>query len=409
MTSKNKKDGRLGAYIEWIRKFRQGFPAVLHPPPPPKNDQIAILARELSDLAKAIRQREEETRRLFEIVEDVENNLFLTDVLDHIYNGFKGLLPYERIGCALISDDELYATSVWAHSELGPVKVPTGFTQPLENSSLQPLVNPYTPRIINDLEAYLKDHPESHSTRLIVDEGGRSNLTCPLIARGKRLGFIFFTSAHKNAYEATHQDIFGRLAGQIAAVIDRSNAYQKLFEENRSLSERRQSLEKEVETDPLTSLVNRKGIDHHLLRLTSACDHGFAAIMADIDHFKSVNDRFGHAAGDEVLKEFSRRLKMGVRSRDIVGRFGGEEFLILLEDTDGATMRTIAERLRRLIEQSPFMFGETPIYITASFGAVYFSPGSLPVRTPNDVVIAADELLYRAKRQGRNRVATSGE
>lgn len=407
MSRKTISDRRLKSYIDWVRAFRQGLSAPRPLPPILKDDQIGVLSRELSALVDAIGRREAETRQLFKIVEDVENNLFLTDVLDHIYAGFKALLPFDRIGCALISDNQDYLTSVWARSELGPIKVPTGFTQLLEGSLLQALVDPSHPQIINDLEAYLREHPESHSTRLIIAEGGKSNLTCPLVAQGKRLGFIFFTSAHKNAYAAAHQETYSRLAGQIATIIDRSNSYQKLFNENRALSERGKALEIEVETDPLTGLVNRKGINQHLSRLTVAGDRGFAAIMADIDHFKTVNDRFGHAAGDEVLKEFGQRLKMGVRSRDIVGRFGGEEFLILLDDTDGATMQAIAERLRRMIEQSPFTCEAAPISITASFGAAYFAPGSDPMPTPKGVVLCADELLYRAKDQGRNRVVTS--
>lgn len=392
----------LQNYVEWIQALRRNPGST--PPLPPADDQVAALAHALEELSVSLRQKEEETRRLFAIVAAVEDKLFVTDVLDRIYDGFKGLIPFERIGCALVSPDGHYVTAIWSRSELGPVHIPTGFSQPLAGSSLEALEDPAKPRIINDLEAYLEAHPESQSTRLIVAEGGRSNLTCPLTSHGKRLGFIFFTSNRKNTYESIHQDTFKRLAGQISAVIHFSSQYQSLFNANLILNQRQKRLEAAVATDPLTKIANRNGITAYLDVILKQRDYGFAFIMADIDHFKRVNDQYGHSVGDQVLTEFAQRLKAGIRSQDMAGRFGGEEFVVILQETDATMMRAVAERLRQSMEKTPFKVDELEIPVTASFGAAYFAPGSPFTASQDSVVRKSDELLYLAKNGGRNRV-----
>jgi diguanylate cyclase (GGDEF)-like protein len=135
-----------------------------------------------------------------------------------------------------------------------------------------------------------------------------------------------------------------------------------------------------------------------------------ALVMCDIDHFKQVNDRFGHQAGDEVLSEFGRRLSGGLRlGRDWLARIGGEEFAIVLPDTSGQEARGIAERLRQQIMATPFLTTSASIPVTASFGVCGLSPSQR--RTPDvaDLIEAADQAMYASKHAGRNRVTEAQE
>ena len=151
------------------------------------------------------------------------------------------------------------------------------------------------------------------------------------------------------------------------------------------VSERNERLAESASTDLLTALPNRRSLDRALGQLSA----GDTVILLDLDHFKQVNDNFGHAAGDEVLREFGRVLLGTVRDRDIVGRFGGEEFLIVLAPPGGADAL-----LRRLRAQ----------WLTARSFPVTFSAGiAASAGDPDETVSRADEALYRAKEAGRDR------
>jgi diguanylate cyclase (GGDEF)-like protein len=119
--------------------------------------------------------------------------------------------------------------------------------------------------------------------------------------------------------------------------------------------------------------------------------------MADVDHFKSINDNCGHGFGDDVLRAIAEIFSRGCRAEDIPCRYGGEEFTILLPDTTIENATELAERLRRAIEDREFCYRDTPMKITCSFGVA-----NLRGPVPPSVVELADEALYRAKHSGRN-------
>ncbi|HEY9055639.1 MAG TPA: PleD family two-component system response regulator [Aurantimonas sp.] len=172
----------------------------------------------------------------------------------------------------------------------------------------------------------------------------------------------------------------------------------------------RQSVEQTIElalSDSLTGLHNRRFFETHLAtavqraRTTGA---SFSVLIADIDHFKRVNDGWGHEAGDRVLKQFSARLSDCLRSSDLACRFGGEEFAILMMDADFDTAMSIADRIRRSVCETPFDIGGESIDVTVSEGFAVFDAARDDALT---LVRRADQALYAAKRGGRNRVGTA--
>ncbi len=160
-------------------------------------------------------------------------------------------------------------------------------------------------------------------------------------------------------------------------------------------------------TDDLTGLNNRRYLDRHLAALieqAKAREKPLSLLVVDIDHFKSINDSFGHAAGDDVLREFARRVRRAVRGIDLACRLGGEEFVIVMPDTDAGLAMLVGERLRQRIAGDPFRItgGNQAVTVTVSIGIA-----SLASRedTAEALFMRADEAVYRAKRDGRNRVA----
>jgi two-component system cell cycle response regulator len=161
--------------------------------------------------------------------------------------------------------------------------------------------------------------------------------------------------------------------------------------------------------DPLTGLYNRHYMELQLSTLFKDAESGAAhlsCILLDIDRFKSINDTYGHDAGDSVLKQLAVRTQMRVRPTDIVARYGGEEFIILMPSTPFPEARTVAERLRESIEIEPFSIhnGKDSIRVTASLGIASYNTID---KTPELLIKRADSALYEAKESGRNRVVAA--
>jgi two-component system cell cycle response regulator len=162
-------------------------------------------------------------------------------------------------------------------------------------------------------------------------------------------------------------------------------------------------------TDSLTGLHNRRYLDSHLRTLFDravARRRPLSVMITDLDRFKSVNDKFGHDGGDEVLKEFARRLRKNVRGIDLACRFGGEEFVVVMPDTDGAIAQKVAERVRAEIAAMPFAVGRNgeTIEVTVSVGVSELKRVN---DTMEDLMKRADVALYEAKTGGRNRVVAN--
>ena len=172
----------------------------------------------------------------------------------------------------------------------------------------------------------------------------------------------------------------------------------------RQMSEQRRKLEELASLDGLTGVLNRRALETRLdeaFSLARRRNHPISVAMLDLDRFKAVNDTYGHQAGDVVLQETARRIKDVTRDYDSVGRFGGEEFLVVLIDAAQDAAHTIAERIRRRIGEEPVCFEGRPIPVTTSIGVASSHHHQQSVQS---LVALADASLYEAKRKGRNRV-----
>jgi len=240
-------------------------------------------------------------------------------------------------------------------------------------------------------DAILKEH------QIIPIPGfeARTALSIPLILRGEVLGVLSVESEKVNAYSDRQIKLVETIAQQAAVAMDNA----KLFERMQELAI----------TDGLTKIYNRR---YFYLVLQNEIERArryatpLSLIMMDIDHFKKVNDQYGHLAGDEVLGALANLCKSLLRQADELFRYGGEEFTILLPETNAELAFNVAERIRRTIAETEFSTKKGPVKITVSLGVTEFN------ESHNDTgafVDAADQALYQAKQAGRNCVRVFGK
>lgn len=185
-------------------------------------------------------------------------------------------------------------------------------------------------------------------------------------------------------------------------------AYYAAIERDLTEYKRLQShLESMANTDSLTGLANRQAFMHRAEKEFAGSRryaHPLSAVMIDVDHFKNINDRYGHAVGDQVLRRVSEICQCSLRASDVLGRIGGEEFVLLLPNTPQDNAIYVAERMREQLARSPIEVDGLVITITASFGVTSISESDINF---NHILERADEAMYLAKHEGRNRVRTA--
>lgn len=230
---------------------------------------------------------------------------------------------------------------------------------------------------VNGMEGYFAGFVET-----------QSEMCVPLIFFGEKLGVLALDSASKNAFDVEDIQPLESVADICAAAIQNAN----YFERMRQLAY----------VDGLTGIHNRRYFEMRIveeLERASRFQGRMAVIMIDIDHFKRLNDEFGHLLGDEVLRCVAGILKQQLRKVDMVCRYGGEEFAVVVPETTGENAMIVAEKLRRQVESHPFPGVPRPVTISCGV-ADYHLHGV----TRDEVVAAADGALYMAKQAGRNRV-----
>jgi diguanylate cyclase (GGDEF)-like protein len=220
-----------------------------------------------------------------------------------------------------------------------------------------------------------------------------SEICLPMISFGQTVGVLVLESGRAGAFEETDAQPLESVADIVATAIQNA----RYFDRVRQLAF----------LDGLTGIFNRRHFEQRMSEELGRSDRypsGWSMIMIDIDHFKKLNDEFGHLLGDEVLRQVSALLAQQLRAPDVVCRYGGEEFAILLPETVGQGAMNVAEKLRRAIES--FHFPGVPRPVTISAGVAEFPKNG---KSRDELVKAADAALYVAKQGGRNRVFAASE
>ncbi|MBW1832162.1 MAG: diguanylate cyclase, partial [Deltaproteobacteria bacterium] len=219
-----------------------------------------------------------------------------------------------------------------------------------------------------------------------------SLLVLPLVAREEPIGTLIVAAKAPGAFGTSARETLQALANQLAVAMANARSVRLL--------------EELATTDGLTGCLNKRALlDHMEQKLMAAQRFGrkLSLIVTDLDHFKAVNDTYGHAAGDRVLKELGEVLRRVKRETDIVARFGGEEFCVLCEETDVRGAQLLAERVREELEKTEVLTELGPLKVTASLGVATFPDHA---STAADLFVQGDKALYEAKHRGRNQVCT---
>jgi diguanylate cyclase (GGDEF)-like protein len=219
----------------------------------------------------------------------------------------------------------------------------------------------------------------------------------------------------QKSYESMLVDVnrgLVELTNSYEAVVRRLEVLLEEKEElTRRLAEANDALERLAHTDPLTGLANKRSLEQALVRDLARADRDktyLSVVIADADHFKQVNDRFGHPVGDQVLKRIAKAISSNLRTGDLATRYGGEEFVLILPGTNAFGAKLAAERIRRAMESAQIDGPQGPFSVTLSFGVTSAcGPGCAGLA--KQIIEQADQALYAAKKAGRNRVLMYGE
>jgi diguanylate cyclase (GGDEF)-like protein len=216
----------------------------------------------------------------------------------------------------------------------------------------------------------------------------RAEMCLPLISFGQRIGVLALSNSEPDSFQSADLRALESVADIAAAAIQNAHSFERA--------------KQMADVDGLTGVFNRRHLEKRIvgeIERLARYGHGMAILMVDIDHFKRINDEFGHMLGDEVLRQISQLMTQHLRKADIICRYGGEEFAILLPETVGESAVGVADKLRKKIEQFSFPGVARPVTISVGV-ADYPAHG----QNRDELVRAADEALYSAKQAGRNRV-----
>lgn len=267
---------------------------------------------------------------------------------------------------------------------------------------LQAALESGQPVLVEDLDT----HPLYEGARQVwgiegIEVAIRSVIALPFtVDRGQYGVFLARRTRDQDRFEPHDLEFAQAVTNAAVAVIQRAQMIESTMADNARL-------EQLAQTDPLTQLLNRRALSERItaeMERALRYDSTLALLMIDLDHFKWVNDTYGHLVGDDVLRDVGQLLLATIRGSDIVARYGGEEFLVLLPETEEVGAVSFAERIRAAIDEYAFVRGSElpPLKLTASIGVAVFPAAR--IENVEDLFSRADGALYRAKADGRNRV-----
>lgn len=231
---------QFSQYLEVIERLIRG--EYQQDVPVDTEDDLGKLGRALQDLADTLHRQQRQTHRLAAMTNRINAGLTLSEILENVYDDFREIVPYNRIGLALILADGETIRAEWTKSDGRQILLRRGYLGSLENSSLGQIMRTREPRILNDLREYLRQKPDSEATRLIVEEGYQSSLTFPLIVENRPVGFIFFTSAEPYTYQRIHVDTLKQVAQQLAIIVEKGRLVTELANQARAIERQNHEL-----------------------------------------------------------------------------------------------------------------------------------------------------------------------
>jgi diguanylate cyclase (GGDEF)-like protein len=351
-------------------------------------DGFAMTWRDVTERRKT-ELAEREQRILAEALSDstaaLNSTLHLNEVFDRILVNVGKVVPHENANIMLVEDGVTRVVGSLGYTQpaleaLLTIRLPVAGTATFRRMS-----DTGEPVIVSDTrdQANWIDVPE---TRWI-----RSYAGAPIRVKEKTVGFINLNATVPGHFKDTHVKRLQAFAHQAGVAVENA----QLYAQTQQLAI----------TDELTGIYNRRGLfelGRREVERSLRFGHPLSALMLDIDKFKDVNDNYGHKIGDQVLQQMAARCMVNIREIDIFGRYGGEEFVILLPESPAEDAGQVAERLRGLIGDEPFQTTMGAITITISLGVAGVNQTGEDLNT---LIERADRALYIAKQSGRNKVA----
>ncbi|MFH2115525.1 MAG: diguanylate cyclase [Spirochaetota bacterium] len=332
------------------------------------------------------RERLEELEIIRQVAKDLGRSLDLQETVTAILEHTRRAIPYDKASVQLLEENWLQV--IGSYGFIDPMATAKlRFNYPVAGSPSTMALQTLRPVVCNDVISSFPGFYQVPSEKPIL-----SWLGIPLIANNEVIGLMTLDSTVKGFYTPRHQRIAEMVGSHMALAMEKAFLYR--------------NMQNMAKTDSLTGIGNR-----YSLRIQGnlVFDHAKAnqklliLLMADLDHFKELNDSFGHDAGDVVLSEAAALMSSRLRSNDLFIRYGGEEFLAILSDTDEMRGREIAERIRCSLQEHNFSGIARQVTVSIGMHSGIPNPGD----TLMDFITAADKALYKAKQQGRDKVVDS--
>lgn len=392
---------------------------------------IVLIVRRLADTRRALETKVDELVAVNRVGKAVSSSLVLDELLELIFRESRSLVEFDTFMLALYDDSSREIDIRLHHNPQG--------RQPQRRQSLGVGIMGWV--VSHNQPAFIRDWQKEGSEfkRIIIHIGDtpqtQSLIAVPMAYRERVMGVLSVQSYTAGMFSQSHVNLLMTFASQAAIAIANARLFEELehsrneleqrvsarthdlaeqTDELHALTESLRSTNREKEElllrlqrqtleDGLTGLYNRRYLDNRLGLEVSRAERykrDLALVMADIDHFKVVNDRFSHMVGDDVLRVMANILRAQCRSIDIIARYGGEEFLLCFPETSRENAAAVCEKIRRQVESYEWDKLEPGLRVTISFG-VAAAPPNYAV---DALIAAADEKLYAAKHSGRNRV-----
>lgn len=363
----------------------------------PLEKKADILAKLYQKEKEARQQEERKTRELVALMKGaqlVTSSLKLKEVLTSIIKLSQDFIQRSECSIMLLTDQQelMVAANTEGFEDWNTIKFRIGEGLPgwvvqRQRALIVPLITEDT---LTGLPGASYELTQMHRFR--------SFLGIPLQVREKVIGVLNVYTPEMRVFSENEINLLQSFANQAAIAIENARLYEA-EQKNRLIQE------KLAITDGLTEVYNHRYLQDFLSKEFERArryTRPLSFIMIDIDHFKSINDTYGHEIGDLVLKEIAKLLVLSVRETDLVARYGGEEFVIVLPETSKERAFNLAERLRIRVEKTGIHTPKGDICLTISMGISFLNGTDYP--TKDTLIKAADEALYKAKRNGRNRV-----